>query len=323
MVAFTCVCHGRGTRVLTRRTSFCGPSEFNRLVSWSAEYGPLVPSSITTRVPMSPLAFKDATVLWTWSSCWPTLASMTIPGRRCWRSVAASTSTESPMAVTPWPGGGGAVVAVVPSTEVELVEVDATVWWWAGGRTVWWWAAAARAGTDTSPNKPTRQIAVLTVTPPATAHSAGRSRGGQVQWWAPHPSPEAGQRPVAHGLLDVAPTERGQPDAGRHLQERPPRVGRGLLRRGEDDDRVVPEVDAVGALADPAKGLDGQEPPEAGPGMDDDGDHHGREDGEQHHPAAVQEGVVFPGAPEHGEDPEQRHPPTTSSRRRAPVVTGG
>ena len=179
------------------------------------------------------------------------------------------------MAVTPWPAGGGTVVVVVPApamVEVEWAVLDVldrlevvAGWWWAGGRNVGRWPPRRRAGTATA-RRPTRQMTALAETPPSTAHSAGRRRGGQVQLVVAGPSPEAAQRAVPDRLLDEAPGQGGQPDAGGHLEHRPQQVGCGVERGGQHDDRVVPEVDAVGALADPAQRLPSQPAPSRAPG---------------------------------------------------------
>ena len=267
MVPFTSVCHVLGTRVLTSTTFFMGGSEARRRSSCVVVNGPLVPSSRTRRVPMSPAASSDGTVACTCVSCWPTLASITMPGSICWRYGAASIMIESPMAVTPWPAGGGGP------------------WWWWHRRPWsrrwprWWWSwpgggpAAARRGVGGGVHHRHRHQAAQ---PHQADGGVGRHRAGHRPLAGPElrgprppvvadPLPEAAQRAVADGLLDVPPREGGQADAGGHLERGPQDVGRGVERGGEDDDRVVPQVDAVGALADPAQGLPAEPAPAAEP----------------------------------------------------------
>src|ERR1700722_2417687 len=177
MTWLTCVCQDRGTRVLTR-TIFCiGPSELSSVRNCVGVYGPFVPSSMISRLPTSPSAFSVGTVASTWTSCWPTLASMSMPGSICWRYGAASIMTESPMAVTPWPAGGGAVVGgTVELPGAPVVVGPVVVVGWRGGGILVTFDAEAIGGADPAPERPTVQRTMLSETSPPTIHSTGVSR---------------------------------------------------------------------------------------------------------------------------------------------------
>ncbi len=85
---------------------------------------------------------------------------------------------------------------------------------------------------------------------------------------------------MADRVLDVAPGELGDAQDRRDLEDGPERVGAPCASRGrgEDDDRQGPEVDPVGALADPAHRLAADDRAEPGGGMGErgDGEHGGR-----------------------------------------------
>ena len=107
-------------------------------------------------------------------------------------------------------------------------------------------------------------------------------------------------------LFDVTPRQGGDDQGGGGLEQPADPVGRGVERGGQHDDRVVPQVDGIGALADPAEWFDPEDAAQLGPGMDGDGDDQRGQEGEQDHPPRVQESLVLVGLPEQGEDPEQR-----------------
>ena len=120
---------------------------------------------------------------------------------------------------------------------------------------------------------------------------------------------ELADRAVADRLLDELPGEGRDGEDGRHLEDRPrharPRVLAGV---GEDDDRRVPQVDPVGAHADPAQRAHAQQQPQPAGRVGrrhQDQDHGERE---QHEPAAVEEGVEFARLPDHDRDHEQPEP---------------
>ncbi len=112
-------------------------------------------------------------------------------------------------------------------------------------------------------------------------------------------------------VLDEAPRERRQADARSHLERRSPEVHapRCTGRGREHDDGVVPEVDRVGAHAEPAQRPPGEQARELGRRMRGHSDDRGGEHRQQQHPAPVEEGLVLVGLPEHDEHPEQCQPP--------------
>ncbi len=79
------------------------------------------------------------------------------------------------------------------------------------------------------------------------------------------PLPQPPQRALADRLLDVAPGERRDPEGRADLEHVAHEAAAvHAARRGEDDDREVPEVDAVGAHADPAQRLPAEQHARAG-----------------------------------------------------------
>ena len=76
----------------------------------------------------------------------------------------------------------------------------------------------------------------------------------------------------------------------------------GPLRRRQDDDREVPQVDAVGALADPAHRPAADDRPSRAAGCVKRGDDQHRGQREEQEPAAVEERRELARAPEHQRD---------------------
>ena len=97
------------------------------------------------------------------------------------------------------------------------------------------------------------------VRPPRGCRPGRRGRGREAATRAIRSTaadPEPRERPVADRVLDVAPGQGGHPDAGRDLGGGPEQVGSvARRRRREHDDRLVPQVDRVGANAHPAQRL--------------------------------------------------------------------
>ncbi len=124
---------------------------------------------------------------------------------------------------------------------------------------------------------------------------------------AAHPGagPGPAQRPVADGLLDVAPGQRGQDDARGGLRRGADQVHRAVRRRGEHDHRIVPQVDPVRPDADPAQRGPAQQPPGQRPRAGRGGDRRGGGHRQQHQPALVDERRVLPGPPDHQADGDQ------------------
>ena len=101
---------------------------------------------------------------------------------------------------------------------------------------------ASHAGDAATTTAADAAIAGPAVGDPAAANSPDRAA-----------APEPADRAVADRLLDEAPGERGDREDRRHLEDGARQVcAVRPVGRGEDDDRDLPEVDAVGALADPA-----------------------------------------------------------------------
>src|ERR1700728_904540 len=102
---------------------------------------------------------------------------MVIPGREAWRYGAASTMIESPMTVTPCPGGGGPVVVVVPSGAGPGTEVVVVGRRWAVGRMLVTREPGSAADASTTPNSPSAQTTALTPTTATTTQAPRPSRG--------------------------------------------------------------------------------------------------------------------------------------------------
>ncbi len=161
-------------------------------------------------------------------------------------------------------------------------------------------AASAGDGDDRAAGEPT--------TP--TRRVGGSVAGASVPALRLRPEPPEGA--VPDRVLDVAATRaRRSPNVAATWNGARTRLGAVRRpRRRQDDDREVPEVDAVGALADPAHRPAADDRAEPRGRMGDRGDHeHGRER-EQQEAAAVEERRELVGLPEHERDDDQ------SERRR-------
>ena len=169
-------------------------------------------------------------------------------------------------------------------------------------------AAYAGAATSTPPGiEADRPPAGPTGDTPASPHAASATaavaaghggpaeprQGPEAKGARPQPAPEPAERAVAHGLLDVAPGERRERERRRRLQRCPrevePRVRERCRQR---DHREVPEVDAVGANADPAQRPPAEGAAEPGGRVREGGDDHRGRDREQHRPRRIEEGRV-------------------------------
>ena len=143
---------------------------------------------------------------------------------------------------------------------------------------------AARGPRRTVRRRPARRPpCIRSPRPSCPARRAGRAR--PPRW--PQPLPGPAQRAVADRLLDEPPGQRGQPDAGRGLDQRPgagpPSQLAGVVSTMTG---IMPQVDAVGPDADPA-----QRPPaqhQADQAARAGGGGHDRRRGhrQQHQPAA-------------------------------------
>ncbi len=137
-------------------------------------------------------------------------------------------------------------------------------------------------------------------------------RPGQGSDDHPGPGRDRGPESVADdGFLDPPPGRRGQPDRERRLGQPDP-ARRALLRerrRGQRDDRPVPQVDPVGPDPDPAQYGPAEHPADQARGRR--GQHHAarrqrrdQQPGRVEHP--VRPGEVAHGPGQHG-DPGQAH----------------
>ena len=121
-------------------------------------------------------------------------------------------------------------------------------------------------------------------------------------------SEEAADRPVADRLLDEAPGERGDREDRRHLDQFPQQalVLRVLrVGRGEDDHRRLPEVDRVGADADPAQRPHPEEDAEPAGRVRQRHQHQHRRQREDDEAALVEERVELADLPDHDRDHQQ------------------
>ena len=114
---------------------------------------------------------------------------------------------------------------------------------------------------------------------------------GRIDFFRAHAFHERSDGPLAQGVLHEAVRERGAGEHDGHLHEiHPPRrLAREVARVHEQEQRVVPQVDAVRTQAYPYKRLRSGEAPEQARRMHHHRDDDGGEHGGQQDAAAVEE----------------------------------
>ena len=136
------------------------------------------------------------------------------------------------------------------------------------------------------------------------ARPAGR-RGGAVSKFG-H---DAAEGALPKRCLDKAIGNLGHRNNDQHLQNvLPPRrianVGDGIHKQQQ---RIVPQVDAVRALADPHKRFGGQRAGHHPLGLHAGGDDHKCKDGAQQRAATILKSGVAVGERDHGSEPHEAH----------------
>ncbi len=172
----------------------------------------------------------------------------------------------------------------------------------------WVTAGAARGAGMCGGRTPARPAAASpTASPPAAIPIADAPRRPpSPPALGARPRPRAPKRPVADRLLDEAPGEGGHCHAGDHLCERPQRSHAvAARRRAEHDDRLVPQVDAVGAGTHPPQRSGPEHAGQPARRMRARGDHQDGGQRQQDKASVVEKRPVLAGAPHHDGDRRQ------------------
>ena len=112
--------------------------------------------------------------------------------------------------------------------------------------------------------------------------------------------------PPPDRLLDVAERERGGRDHDGGLRDHDAGAAPYVRAGDEQDDRQVPEIDPVAALADPAQRRDAERPADAGSRMGDSSDEHDEAERRRQVAASVEGRVEVLHVPEEKDRADER-----------------
>ena len=110
---------------------------------------------------------------------------------------------------------------------------------------------------------------------------------------------------MADRVLDIAPRQGGHDEGGGDRKRPPHPADLTRPRAREDDDRPLPEVDAVGPDADPAQRTPPQRAAQPARRVDHRGEHRHRRDRQQDEPVGIEEGRNGARPPDENDDAEQ------------------